>query len=38
MHRLLVSYPHPADPAKFLDYYAGPHVPLARTLPGLLGC
>jgi uncharacterized protein (TIGR02118 family) len=38
MHRLLVSYPHPADPAKFLDYYAGRHVPLAQTLPGLLGC
>jgi uncharacterized protein (TIGR02118 family) len=38
MHRLLVSYPRPADPAAFLRYYAGQHVPLARTLPGLLGC
>lgn len=38
MHRLLVSYPRPADPAAFLDHYAGSHVPLARTLPGLLGC
>jgi uncharacterized protein (TIGR02118 family) len=38
MHRLLVTYPRPADPAAFLDYYAGRHVPLARTLPGLLAC
>ena len=38
MHRLLVSYPCPADPAAFLDYYASRHVPLARTLPGLLAC
>lgn len=37
MHRLLVSYPHPADPQAFLDYYETRHVPLARTLPGLLG-
>lgn len=36
MHRLLVTYPKPADPARFLDYYASRHVPLARTLPGLL--
>lgn len=38
MHRLLVSYPRPADPAAFLDHYATRHVPLARTLPGLLAC
>ncbi len=38
MHRLLVSYPRPANPAAFLDYYASRHVPLARTLPGLLAC
>jgi uncharacterized protein (TIGR02118 family) len=38
MHRLLVTYPKPADPARFLDYYANRHVPLARKLPGLLGC
>ncbi|MBS0436839.1 MAG: EthD family reductase [Proteobacteria bacterium] len=38
MHRLLVSYPKPADPARFLDYYETHHLPLARTLPGLLGC
>lgn len=36
MHRLLVTYPKPADPARFLDYYVSRHVPLARTLPGLL--
>ena len=38
MHRLLVTYPAPADPARFMDYYVERHVPLARTLPGLLGC
>lgn len=38
MHRLLVSYPTPVDAAHFMDYYVGTHVPLARTLPGLLGC
>lgn len=38
MHRLLVSYPAPSDPARFLDYYVTRHVPLARTLPGLIGC
>lgn len=38
MHRLQVSYPAPADAARFMDYYVGHHVPLARRLPGLLGC
>lgn len=38
MHRLHVAYPPPADPARFLDYYVSRHVPLARTLPGLLDC
>ncbi len=38
MHRLLVTYPVPVEPKRFMDYYAGHHVPLARTLPGLLGC
>lgn len=38
MHRLLVTYPKPADPARFMDYYVGHHVPLVRALPGLLGC
>lgn len=38
MHRLLVSYPRPADPQRFVDYYTGQHLPLARRLPGLLAC
>jgi uncharacterized protein (TIGR02118 family) len=38
VHRLLVIYPKPADPAHFLDHYASRHVPLARTLPSLLAC
>jgi uncharacterized protein (TIGR02118 family) len=38
MHRLLVTYPAPANAARFMDYYVGKHVPLARTLPGLLAC
>jgi len=37
MHRLLVTYPKPADEAAFLDYYVNRHLALARTLPGLLG-
>lgn len=38
MHRLQVTYTPPADPAHFLDYYVQRHVPLAKTLPGLLAC
>ncbi|GAP36024.1 EthD family reductase [Piscinibacter sakaiensis] len=38
MHRLLVSYPPPADPDAFLAHYTARHLPLARALPGLLGC
>lgn len=38
MHRLLVTYPAPAEPARFMDYYVSRHVPLARQLPGLLDC
>lgn len=38
MHRLLVSYPRPSDPDRFLDYYVQQHLPLARTLPGLIDC
>jgi uncharacterized protein (TIGR02118 family) len=38
MHRLQVTYPVPADAARFMDYYVGHHVPLARQLPGLLDC
>lgn len=38
MHRLLVTYPNPPEPEHFLDYYFKHHLPLARTLPGLLDC
>jgi uncharacterized protein (TIGR02118 family) len=38
MHRLIVTYPQPADADGFLSYYTQKHVPLARTLPGLLDC
>lgn len=38
MHRLLVTYPQPAEPAAFMDHYVGHHLPLASTLPGLLAC
>jgi uncharacterized protein (TIGR02118 family) len=35
MHKLLVLYDEPKDPAHFRSYYVDKHVPLARTLPGL---
>lgn len=38
MHCLTVTYPAPDDPEAFKDYYVNRHVPLARTLPGLLSC
>jgi uncharacterized protein (TIGR02118 family) len=38
MHRLLVRYPKPSDPDRFLDHYVKRHVPLARSLPGLIDC
>lgn len=38
MHCLTVTYPAPDDPAQFRDYYVNTHVPLARTLPGLISC
>jgi uncharacterized protein (TIGR02118 family) len=37
MHRLLVLYPMPDDPAAFRDYYENHHAPLAAQLPGLRG-
>lgn len=37
MHRLLVAYSTPPDPQAFMDYYVTKHLPLASTLPGLLG-
>lgn len=37
MAKLIASYNLPADPAAFDDYYFNLHVPLAKTIPGLLG-
>jgi uncharacterized protein (TIGR02118 family) len=37
MHRLLVLYPPPTDPAAFREYYEGNHLPLAARMPGLRG-
>ena len=34
MHKLVVLYPHPADPAAFESYYRTTHLPLASRLPG----
>jgi 4-carboxymuconolactone decarboxylase len=36
MHKLLVLYPPPKDPAHFKRYYEETHLPLAAQLPGLL--
>ena len=36
MHKVLVLYPPPKDPAHFKKYYAEKHLPLAAQLPGLL--
>ncbi|GGH44698.1 EthD family reductase [Microbacterium album] len=36
MHKLIVLYPHPADPEAFASYYEGTHLPLAAKLPGML--
>jgi len=35
MHRMLVLYPPPADPAAFRSYYVETHLPLAEKIPGL---
>ncbi len=35
MHRMLVLYPPPADPAASRWYYEETHIPLAKKLPGL---
>lgn len=37
MHRLTIQYDTPADPAAFDAAYEGRHVPLCRTIPGLVG-
>lgn len=36
MHKLVVLYPHPSDPAEFARYYRESHLPLARQLPAVL--
>jgi uncharacterized protein (TIGR02118 family) len=35
MHRLLVLYNEPKDPAHFKKYYVETHVPLAHKIPGI---
>jgi uncharacterized protein (TIGR02118 family) len=37
VHRLLVLYPPPTDPAAFREYYEANHLPLAARMPGLRG-
>jgi 4-carboxymuconolactone decarboxylase len=36
MHKVLVLYEPPKDPAHFKEYYEQKHLPLAAQLPGLL--
>ncbi|MEO8122159.1 MAG: EthD family reductase [Rhodoferax sp.] len=36
MTKLFAIYQQPADAAVFDDYYFNKHVPLAKTVPGLL--
>jgi uncharacterized protein (TIGR02118 family) len=35
MAKVIALYKHPADRARFDDYYFSHHVPLAKTIPGL---
>ena len=35
MHKLLVLYNEPKDPAHFRKYYVEKHLPLASKIPGL---
>ena len=35
MHRMIVLYNEPKDPAHFKKYYVETHVPLANKIPGL---
>lgn len=37
MAKLFAIYQQPKDPAAFDRYYFDKHVPLAKTIPGLLG-
>ena len=36
VHRLVVSYGQPDDPAAFDAYYRDTHIPLATSMPGLV--
>jgi uncharacterized protein (TIGR02118 family) len=36
VHRLVVSYGQPDDPAAFDAYYRDTHIPLATRMPGLV--
>jgi uncharacterized protein (TIGR02118 family) len=36
VHRLVVSYGQPEDPAAFDEYYRDTHTPLATGIPGLV--
>ncbi len=35
MHKIVVLYNRPKDPAHFREYYVTKHLPLAATFPGL---
>ena len=35
MHKLLVVYNEPKDPAHFKKYYSETHLPLVRKMPGV---
>ena len=37
MAKIIAMYKAPADPAAFDRYYFGPHVRLAKAVPGLRG-
>ena len=37
MHKMLVLYNEPKDPAHFRKYYVETHLPLAGKMPGLKG-
>lgn len=36
LHKMVVLYPEPADPAHFREYYVTHHLPLVAQMPGLL--
>ena len=38
MHKVLVLYGEPKDPAHFKRYYEGTHLPMARQMPGMIAC